>query len=279
MVFNLVVPEIENKPKNTKDTIISILTTEWPLTLRGIYFKIKKKYGYSSSYQAVYKAVKELVDAEVLLAKDKKYEININWIKELQSFTDIVETNYYAKERLQGLSGIQDSKHMGDIIVLNFETIFDAEKYLYYFMKLGLSKRTNDSICYLMNNEWRPIYYLRAEYNYYKKFREKGHKFYFLCSGDSMLEGYCGKFYKEIGINFKMSKEKITNDILVFGDYFINIYIPEEIKIKLKKGLYKKDILGILKEALEKKSNVRVIITKDKALANEIKLQILRKFK
>jgi len=100
MTFNILIPEINSKPKNTKDAVISILTIEWPLTLREIFYKIKKQYRFSCSYQSVYKAVKELSEKEVLRKKYKKYEINIDWIKKVQSLTDIVETNYYAKKRI-----------------------------------------------------------------------------------------------------------------------------------------------------------------------------------
>jgi hypothetical protein len=78
MVLSILVPELNVKPSTTKDAVISILTIEWPLSLRSIFYKIKKQYGYDSTYQAVYKAVKELVEARVLAAKEKQYEINID---------------------------------------------------------------------------------------------------------------------------------------------------------------------------------------------------------
>lgn len=278
-MLSLVIPEINHKPANTKDAVISILTTDWPLSLRQIFYNIKKSYGYSSSYQAVYKAVKELLQEKVLTSKDKKYELNIDWVKKLQSFTDIVETNYYAKERMHKLSGIKESGHKEDIIILNFESIFDAEKYLYYFMKAELMKINNDTICHLANNEWRPLCYLRAEYNYYKRLISRGHKFYSLCYGSSLTEQECVKLYKKFGVNFKLVKEKFTNDILVFSDYFINIYIPEELQIKMKSYLENKETIKLLNEVLDKKASIRVIITKDKSLASELKNQTLRKFK
>jgi len=77
MGLNILIPEINNKPSNTKDAVISILTLEWPLSLRNIFYKIKKQYGYSSTYQSVYKAVKELCEIGVLKEKDKRYEIDI----------------------------------------------------------------------------------------------------------------------------------------------------------------------------------------------------------
>lgn len=280
MSFNILIPELNSKPKNSKDAIINILTLEWPLGLKQIYHRIRKQYNYTFTYQSVYKAVKELCNVKVLKSKDKKYEINVEWIKRVQSFTDIVETNYYAKERLQSLSGLKDSKLGEDIMILNFETIFDAEKYLYYFMKQELFKGGKETVCLQLNNEWRPLFYLRAEYNYYKRLIEKQHKFYFICSGNSYLETISKKFYQSLGVRYKTSSQNLSNDTLIFKDYFIQIFIPENLKNKMKKYLDKKNLISLLKEVLEKKSqpSIRVVINKDKALANEIKKQIIKRF-
>lgn len=276
MVLSLIIPEINTKPSNTKDAVISILTIEWPLTLREIFYRIKKKYGYKSSYQAVYKAAKELSLMKVLVEKEKRYELNISWIKRLQSFTDIAETNYYAKGRVHNVSGLKDSKKHEDIIILNFETIFDAEKYIYYFMKSELLKLKDDTVCISISNEWRPIYYLRAEYNYYNKLRKNGHKFYVTCSGNSYLETLSRQFYRGIGINYNATREKFANDMFVFGDYLIQIFIPNELRESMKRYLIRKDIMPLLNKVLAKKSSIRVIITKDASFASEIKKRNIR---
>jgi hypothetical protein len=278
MVFNIIVPEINNKPRNTKDAVISILTTDWPLTLRAIFYGIKKRYGYSSSYQAVYKAIKELLEEEVVIGEDKKYSLNIEWAKKLQSLTDIIETNYYAKSRINNLSGINDANHGGEIIILNFDTLFDAEKYLYYFMKNELLKIKSDTICWSENYRWQPIYYLRAEYNYYKKFIGRNHKFYFTGFGKSALEKECIEFYKSLGIKFRHSSEELANDMLVFGNYVITIFIPEDIKKNMSRLLMESNKTKLLTEVLEKKSSIRVMINHDKELAEQIKKQTIRRF-
>lgn len=278
MALSIIIPEIGKKPDSSKDAVISILTLEWPLSLRSIFYKIKKQYGYSSSYQAVYKAVKELKISKVLREKDKRYEINIEWIKNLQSFTDIVETNYYAKEKLQNLSGLKESKLGKDLVVMNFETVFDAEKYLYYFMKSELFKAKNDSVCYHLNNEWRPIFYLRAEYNYYLRLKKKGHRIYFICAGNSPLDKSSARFYRSIGVNYKIKEGESSNDTLVFGDFFIQIFIPEEIKKNIKRFLDKQDSLNLLTQALAKKTSIRIVINKDPSLAQEIKKQTIAQF-
>ena len=81
MTFNIIVPEITDKPKNTKDMVITLLTYEWPLSARSVYYKTKKLFPRGFTYQAIYKTLKELVDKKVLLEKNKKYEINIGWVK------------------------------------------------------------------------------------------------------------------------------------------------------------------------------------------------------
>ncbi len=277
MSFNIVVPELMGRPKNTKDIVITLLTYEWPLTLKQIYNSIKKQYSYSLTYQAVYKAVKELCEKKSLIEKNKKYEINIDWIKKLQSFTDIVETNYYAKEKLHSIAGIKESKSNQDMTILNFETIFDAEKYLYYLMKTELFKTKNKEVCYQVTHEWKPIFYLRAEYNYYTRLIGKGHKIYFVSSGSSYLEGLSKNFYESIGVHFKISEFNQVQDNIAFNDFFIQTFIPDELKKEMKLNLKNKDVLKLLK-TLNKHSSIKMIINKDKHLADEFKKQIVSQF-
>jgi hypothetical protein len=278
MSFDLLIPGLENKSKNTKDHVINILYQEWPLTLKEIYYKIKKTYGYSNTYQAVYKSVKELVGKQVLIESNKKYKINISWIKDLQSFTDIVETNYYTKERLNLVKGLKDSKSSSGITVLNFETIFDAEKYLYYLIKTELFKTKNNQLCFQINHLWKPIFYLRAEYNLYKKLQKRAHKIYYLVSGDSILDQENKEFYEKIGVNVKTTKNSYLNEIIAFNDFFIEIFIPEKLKTKLYGLFEKKENLKILNEVLSKKSSIKIIINRDKELSNETKKKIIKSF-
>jgi len=278
MVLNLVLPEIGTNP-STKDCIIGILTNEWPLSLREIFFRAKKKYKISCSYQAIFKSVKELVEKKVLIDSEKGFEINIDWIKNVQSFTDIVETNYYAKAKVQSPSGLKGSSHGGDMIILDFESIFDAEKYLYYFIKSELLKTKNDKIFWQLTSEWRPIFYLRSEYNFYRRLSSHGHKFYFLCSGNSEIEFLCGDFYKKLNLKFKFVKDNFPNDSIIFSDYLISIFVPNNLKIKLKNFLKEKKIFQILQEILEAKSSIKVIINKDAELVKDLKKQLSLRFK
>ena len=58
------------------------------------------------------------------------------------------------------------------------------------------------------------------------------------------------------------------------------MYIERFLQENLEKYLNKKDLISLLKEVLEKKSqpSIRVVINKDKSLANEIRKQIIKRF-
>jgi len=278
MAFNITIPDFSSKPSGSKDLIITLLTHEWPLTIRQIYSQLKKRYSYNSSYQAVFKSLGELTEKGVLTKKNLKYSINIDWIKKVQSFTDIVETNYYAKKTKESLSGLKDSATYGESIILNFENVFDAEKYLYYFMKTILFKEKKKNICYQINSEWKPIFYLRAEYNYYTRLLKRGHKIFFVCRSNSKLEKENKKFYEELGIKFKIKKSSHFQDTVSFSDHIIQIFIPENIRNKIREFLTVSN-RSMLRNVLSQKTNVRMVISKDSALSNEFQRKIISEFK
>lgn len=277
MAFSLIVPEISGSPKKARDAIISVLIHKWPLSIKEIYNQTKKHHSCSFSYQAVYKALNDLLDKKVLTKKGMKYEINIGWIKKVQSFTDIVETNYFANQELNSLSGLKNAEPNQNIMILNFKTVFDAEKYLYYFMKTELFNKTNKTITYQTTHEWKPIFYFRAEYNYYTKLKKRKHKIYFLTEGNSKIEKEIKKFYNKIGVKFKTTKNPPLNDIISFSDYLVQIFIPEKVKSKIAQHLEKNQFME-LRETLSKKYSIKMIINKDSHMAKEMQKRIIKKF-
>lgn len=285
MALNLTLPHLGEKA-TTKDHVISLLGYDWPLTIKKLYHLIKKKYGYSVTYQAVYKAVNELYKHGVIEKRAEGYQINLKWLKHLHMYTETVETNYYTKNRLRLIEGIKDARKEGNINILNFETFFDVEKYLYYLQKhYILSSKNKETICVHHNNEWRPLFYLRAEYNWIRKITELGHKTYVLCAGNTLVDKWCAGFYKSIGCNIKLNVNcASTCELMVFGDVVIQVYLPSSIKSILKKEFSRIKDIGklnqnsLIKNIFEKETDIKVIINKDSEIAEQIKKDTLNYF-
>ena len=83
-----------NGEGKVKDAIVNVLRNEWPLSLKEIYFAVVKHYSLAVSHQAVHKALKKLVENKVLVRQERKYCLNIEWIREVKQFGTSLEKVY-----------------------------------------------------------------------------------------------------------------------------------------------------------------------------------------
>jgi hypothetical protein len=277
-------PELADTPHSAKDRIVNILSYDWPLNVKRIYFFLKKRYGCKTTYQAVYKAVKEMLTNQILEKTKEGYKLNLGWVKDVHNQTEIIRVNYFSEQHAAIFDKNEGSEAIRAFI---FKTWFDVEKYLYYLQKnYILNTKEKQTICIHHAHEWRPLFYLRAEYNWIKKLRASRHSLFTLCSGDSVIDRWSAVFYNKIGSRIKINK-KISEvpEIIAFGDLVIQTYIPFELRDKLDKYLKKIkkieeiDYLFLIKEVFEKEAEIKVIINKDKILASQIKNQTLSEFK
>lgn len=274
--------KLSKRDSSTKDGIIEILGGEWPLSARKIYFVLKKNYNLACGYQAVYKAMQELIEANIILKEKEGYVLNLNWIKEIHNKTEVIRANYYSKKR----TILFDSKDSEAIKVLIFKTWFDVEKYLYYLQKEHVShSKKREIICVHHAHEWRPLFYLRAEYNWMNQLSLLNHKVYILCSSSSEIDKNYAEFYKKIGAQVKIGEKCAeTCEIMCFSDMVIQIYIPQILRDKLDsmfnktKNINSLDKLSLIKDIFEKETEIKAVIYKDKSLAEQIRQQTLKHF-
>ncbi|NUN11167.1 hypothetical protein HUU53_00800 [Candidatus Micrarchaeota archaeon] len=91
------------KESDCKQLVVTVLSAEWPLSTKQVYNKIKNDLNYNISYQGVHKVVKQLVDLSIIsTTKNNKYELNLNWLKEIERFGRITKNAY--SETKKGLT-------------------------------------------------------------------------------------------------------------------------------------------------------------------------------
>ncbi|HII15396.1 MAG TPA: hypothetical protein HA362_03710 [Nanoarchaeota archaeon] len=284
MPFSLTLPALE-KGASVKDYIISILSSDWPLTAKKLHISIKKRFGRNVTYQAVYKAVRELVGEGVLRQNNEGYEISEGWIKKLHSFTEIVQSNYFTKQKTTAIEGLKEARREGEINVLTFENYFDTEKYLYYLQKHSIFASKNKVICMHHLHEWAPLFYLRAEYNKALAAKGQGIKIYRICSGSTAADKWAASFYREMGYCVKTGVScGDVCELLVVGDTVIQIYLPAELREKLsvllgKKRIEEVDIKRLASEVFEKKTAIEVVISSNVKIADQIREKTKAYFK
>lgn len=267
---------------STKDQIINVLSYDWPLSARRIYNFVKKKYSNGVTYQAIYKAISQMLAEKILIKTKEGYQLNLVWIKEIHDQTEMIRVNYYSEQR----ATLLDNENMDSIRVFIFKTWFDVEKYLYYLQKNYIAKaKEKQIVCVHQNHEWQPLFYFRADYNWYEQIRKLGHKTLKLCSGSSAADRWASDVYKKFGAKVKTNAKCADNsEIMVFSDLVIQVYIPEDLKKKLDEALIKAkkledlDLHWLIQNVFEKDTEIKVVINKDAKIADEIRKQTIRQF-
>jgi len=76
------------------DLVISLLASEWPLSIKSLHYRIKRRHALEVSFQAVYKAVKKLRDEGIVSKEESLYLLNYTWVDSLNKFSSEIRKNY-----------------------------------------------------------------------------------------------------------------------------------------------------------------------------------------
>jgi len=83
-----------------KDRILTILSIDYPLSAKKIFNRLKNDFQISITYQAVYKAIREMVESNILLSENKEYKISLEWLNQLENFSEKIKKTYSEKPLL-----------------------------------------------------------------------------------------------------------------------------------------------------------------------------------
>jgi len=106
----LVSPGALNGGAKVKDAVVSILGKEWPLSLKEIYFAVVREYSLEVSHQAVHKALKQLAANGVLVKSERKYCLDIEWIRNVKRFGASMEKAYQEQEIPDSTGWLKESQ-------------------------------------------------------------------------------------------------------------------------------------------------------------------------
>ncbi len=89
----------EGVQKTVKEKIINILSFEWPLTTKEIYSKVTKTSSTEKSYQAIHKALSELVEKQVIEKKENGFMLKKEWIKNCTKYFSYLNDSYIEQKK------------------------------------------------------------------------------------------------------------------------------------------------------------------------------------
>lgn len=271
MIIRALLPKLA--PKTVKEKIIVLLASEFPLTVKELKIKIKTSFNESVSYQSVHKELNHLIGDEILRCENKKYLLNIEWIKQVGLFSDLILSNYTSQKK-HSINKLLELKNDGDSMSFDFESYAQLDNYFFelidYFNEFFEKDKT---ILMHYSHNWWPIMYPLREKEVISKLKSK---IYGVCGSNSNIDKYCSSFEKTIGLHVLFTNNpKLHWNINVMGDLIFSFYGDDTINkdindfFKKYKDLKTIDLKG-LTDILQKKGKFRVLVVKDSQFAQNV---------
>ncbi|MFC1752568.1 hypothetical protein ACFL96_04145 [Thermoproteota archaeon] len=281
MALEIVIPEANVKGRTTKDLVFSILTADKQKTLTQLHREIKRKYGVSVTFQAVLKAVRSLLDHNVISRKGKLYSLNEDWIFETRNFfDDLYRKSFGVKKPVKKVE-------LGrDVTVYTLSNLLELDR-LWYELLMNWSKkeRTDKRNCWKGRHAWWVIPRLQEEDVLHDFMIKKGIKTYNLWTSNTLLDRIAAKYYSKKKENVKIKVMKLSRDthIATFGENVIKFEIPKKVSDKLERIFQKTKKLEDLdiKKAIDvfkENTEIEFTVIKDKMIADKVKEDIVGEF-
>ncbi|MEK6932618.1 MAG: hypothetical protein AABW56_02375 [Nanoarchaeota archaeon] len=275
------------KKTNVKSLVFTILTKEYPLKIIELTNFIRKRYGKSVTFQAVRKALLELVNSKILVKDNKTFYINKEWVKESKRILDELYLEIYEGKKLYK----KEESIEGEISVFTFNSLNEMIKFWQNLIDEWFKnfKPGNPNInVYQAAHAWEGLLHLDRESRLMGQLKKKGIKSYILSTDNTPLDKNIRKFYLSIGVKMYISPSSSSFDksyyVGTYGDMIIESRYPRNL-VKELDNFFKinKTIenlsLNDLSKIVNKRSSIKLTVIKNLEMAKQINKSIISQIK
>lgn len=251
---------------STKEKIALLLSHVWPLTAKKIYRRLQKKHDIAISYQAVHKALQELLNARVLKKHAQGYQLNEDWIYRLEEFTKSVQDKYT----------LLTSQKTNILHKLTFKQHSAFIKYHLNFIQELIHDEQKLQMTFHFRHVPYPNAITREDYEKLKPLLPKI-TWVILSRESTELDRWCAKHWRRIGVTVKLGADIATDSMLiVMNDYIISLYLPEKAKRAWDKifsvsHVNEANMIAMVETLLDQTFKTTATIFKDKEIAAFLK--------
>ncbi len=268
-----------------RNSIIKMLSEQHPLSAKEIFEIIILKQK-NASYPAVYKTLKMLTRERKLLKHNRKFSLNLDWIKELKNFSEKVEENYTNKlSNLPSLDKLEQHK----TYTFRFINLAEAEEYRKRLQTEYISERRIFPYCAIYNHLRSPVIQSDKSIATMNSVIKRRINSYLAVASDTPIDRWCAKFYSvnktimvKIGLIIPTAR---LCETMVLGDVIIQTFIPENIQNYMD-YIYKKskkvddiNIFEFYEKAYKTPSKPKVVVIRNDQIANHIRVQVMNYFR
>lgn len=262
--------------KSTKKLIIDKLSTEFPLPLKQIYLYIKSRYNVS--YQAVHKALNELIEDKIVEKINKQYYLNKDWVNDQTGFFSKTYTNYFNVSH--NPNEIDPSTKIQVFKFYSLKDIHDFVVESYVKDRFGKCDEV-----YVFLRRLHPI----IPNVLVKTIKQltKRKRIYILCRSNGLADKWTARFLRSIGANVKTGVKIPHQNAMCIGDCLLQyfFFFPESYKKKVhefadkfKSSLVSK-MIKLASDIFYRRAEMYLILNRYPVFVNDMKETMNNEFK
>lgn len=276
---------IDVQNASIRNNIIKMLSEQHPLSAKEI-FEIIIINQKNASYPAVYKTLKMLTREKKLVKHNRKFSLNLDWIKEMKSFSEKVEENYTHKlSNLPSLDKFEQHKTH----TFKFINLAEAEEYRKRLQTEYISDKRIFPYCAIYNHLRSPVIQTGKSITTIQTVVQRRINSYLAVAADTPIDRWCAKFYSvnktiSVKLGLIIPTARLC-ETMVLGDVIIQTFIPENIQTYMD-YVYKKakkvddiNIYEFYEKAYKTPSKPKVVVIRNDQIANHIRVQIMNYFR
>jgi biotin operon repressor len=266
---------LNQKSGNVKNTLVQKLSKQWPMSAKQLSNTLQREYALNISYQAVHKALQELEKEKIVEKNEKGYQLDEEWIQNVLQISQSIAQNYARNEPLD---------FDREISHLTFHSWVNMGRFGGITFKGECPNPENKPTIMAWQHVW-PVSTVSIEES--KKLvlhTQHNVKYYCISPNNTPLDQVFNEWIKQLGYTSMLgAKLPLDYDFIIQGDTIAQFYYENDFRQKLN-TLYQKttEIKNIgyqkLQELATEKTNIHVIILRNKALAEAKRNEILQLF-
>ena len=265
---------LDEHTSNTKAFMIKQLALCGELSIAQLQNLIKKHLQKTISYQAIRQSILELIDDKIVLKKNSKYSINPAWVLQLKDLVGTLE-KLIEKRTIQKLDKDTTQITLKNLSELGYFVLYGLEHNYFNFEK-------ESELYMLLNHLWIPFAEEERRNQLINIFKSNPPKV--LVRGNTLGDHILKKWYARFG-KIKMDyKDNSDVEYIIHGDCVVQIYMDKILKERMTatyklSGLVRSDLFQELISMTNQDYPINIIVTRNKAVAEELKNNLEKGFK
>ncbi len=265
--------EFNTMKKTAKEIVIESLLTEEYLDISSLNKKIKENCSSTLGYHSVYKAVKQLVEDNVIVKCQEGYLLSDEWVMENLSFLEKL------KEHINETKGL--NHEACDFSVFEFENIKKLNDFLRKVEKEHMpvfNKDKKSTIIRVVHHCYNYLLQPALELAHARKLKDHNIDLKILCHGDTPLDKWTKDAMEKFGAVMKTGSNAggITSKI-IYEDFVVEIFFDKKF-LEILNDVYSKaesvndlDPSSLFEKLINTNYKVNVILYKNKDIVKNLR--------